>query len=42
MFIIFINDLPDIVNSTVYLFADDTKVFNIIKTRMTKKHYKRI
>ena len=30
LFVIFINDLPDIVDSDVYLFADDTKIFNII------------
>jgi hypothetical protein len=30
LFVIFINDLPEIVESTVYLFADDTKIFNII------------
>ncbi|KAK3089125.1 hypothetical protein FSP39_001036 [Pinctada imbricata] len=31
MFVIFINDLPDIVKSTVYLFADDTKIFNLVQ-----------
>jgi hypothetical protein len=31
LFVIFINDLPDIVESTVYLFADDMKIFNIIQ-----------
>jgi hypothetical protein len=31
LFVIFINDLPNIVESTVYLFADDTKIFNIIQ-----------
>ena len=29
LFIIFINDLPDIVYNTVYLFADDTKLFGL-------------
>ena len=27
-FIIYINDLPDIVSSTVKIFADDTKLYN--------------
>ena len=30
MFIIYINDLPDVVNSYVKIFADDTKLFRII------------
>ena len=30
LFVIFINDLPNLVDSDVYLFADDTKIFNII------------
>ena len=33
LFVIFINDLPQTVNSDAYLFADDTKIFNIIKSR---------
>lgn len=33
LFVIYINDLPDIVNSTVYLFADDTKIFKIINNQ---------
>ena len=37
LFVIFINDLPDIVESTVYLFADDTKIFNLINTREDKE-----
>jgi hypothetical protein len=28
---IYINDLPDTVESDSYLFADDTKIFRIIK-----------
>ena len=33
LFIIYINDLPDNLSSTVYLFADDTKIFNVIKSK---------
>ena len=32
MFIIYINDLPESVKSTIYLFADDTKIFKVLKT----------
>lgn len=28
LFIIFINDIPDVVNSVVKIFADDTKLYN--------------
>ena len=31
LFIIYINDLPDVVESTMYLFADDTKLMKEIK-----------
>ena len=36
MFIIFINDLPDIVESQAYLFADDTKIYRTITTEEDK------
>ena len=32
LFIIYINDLPDVVSSNVKLFADDTKIFRAIQT----------
>ena len=32
LFVIFINDLPDKVKTHVKIFADDTKIFNAIKT----------
>ena len=32
IFVIFINDLPDIVERTCQLFADDTKVFRSVET----------
>ncbi len=28
LFVIYINDMPDNINSDIYLFADDTKIFN--------------
>ena len=31
LFVIYINDLPDLVKSDVYLFADDTKIFKIME-----------
>ena len=37
LFVIFINDLPDIVNSQVFLFADDTKIFRTIKNENDTK-----
>ena len=27
LFVLFINDLPNMINSTVHIFADDTKVY---------------
>ena len=31
LFVLYINDLPDLLQSQPYLFADDTKIFRIIK-----------
>ena len=33
LFVIYINDLPDVVCSNVLLFADDTKIFRQVKTK---------
>ena len=33
LFLIFINDLPDIVQNLVKIFADDTKLFSTVKTQ---------
>ena len=30
LFVVYINDLPDLVTSDTYLFADDTKDFKVI------------
>ena len=32
LFVIFINDLPDVVSSTTKIFADDTKLFRAVQT----------
>ena len=37
LFVIYINDLPEIVKSRVYLFADDTKIFNIIQDQKDRE-----
>ena len=37
LFLIFINDLPEIVTSFVYLFADDNKVWKDITSNLDKK-----
>ena len=37
MFIIYINDLPDIVESEVFLFADDTKIFRHIRSEKDRE-----
>ncbi len=33
LFVIFINDLPDVVRSATTIFADDTKLFRAVQTR---------
>ena len=33
LFVIYINDLPDVVSSSVLLFADDTKIFRQVATK---------
>ena len=35
LFLIFINDLPDCVNSTCSIFADDTKIYNTCENNST-------
>ena len=33
LFLIYINDLPEVVKSDIYLFADDTKIFHPVAAR---------
>ena len=33
LFLIYVNDLPDMVRNTIKMFADDTKLYNKIKTQ---------
>jgi len=33
LFTMFVNDIPSIILSPVYLFTDDTKLFRVIKNR---------
>ena len=32
LFMMFVNDLPSVVSSPVYMFADDTKIFRVVRT----------
>ena len=36
LFVLFINDLPDTIQSLLYRFAEDTKVFNLLFHPMTQ------
>ena len=38
LFVIYINDLPSVIHSDVYLFADDTKIFRIIEKDTDTAH----
>ena len=33
LFLVYINDLPDLVLSNLYMFADDTKLYCAIKSK---------
>jgi len=34
LFIVYINDLPDVVTSTIKIFADDTKVYRVVESAL--------
>jgi hypothetical protein len=42
LFLLFINDLPDIVKSNVRLFADDCLLYRVINTKTDQLHYRKI
>ena len=33
LFIMWINDLPSVVSSSIFMFADDAKIFRVIKSK---------
>jgi uncharacterized membrane protein len=37
LFVIYINDIPEMVESSTYLFADDTKIFREIREEKDEK-----
>ena len=37
LFVIFINDLPDAVSSTIKIFADDTKIYRKVNNEQDRK-----
>ena len=39
LFLIYINDLPENVNSTVYMYADDTKIYREIKSEYDEEEF---
>ena len=41
LLVIFINDLPDVVSSDIYLFADDTKISRPIMTEEDEQRLQR-
>jgi len=40
LFIAFINDLPSVVFSSIFMFTDDAKIFDLLRIKMTIKLYK--
>ena len=41
LFIIFINDLPDTIESSLKIFADDTKIFRIVESLADKEKFEK-
>jgi len=42
LFLMYVNDIPEVIKSSIKLFADDTKVWKVVKMRMMLGHYKKI
>ena len=42
LFLMFINDIPEFLNCTVKLFADDTKLYSMTNTTEQKNYYRTI
>ena len=39
LFVLYVNDLPDLTKSNTFLFADDIKIFRAITNKMTRIYY---
>ena len=42
LFVLFVNDIPDLIQANVRMFADDTKIYSALKIFMIIRCYKRI
>ena len=38
LFLVYINDLPEIIESNIRLFADDTTIFTVVDDKVTNPH----
>jgi len=42
LFLIYVNDILEVIKSSIKLFADDNKVCKVVKMRMILVHYRKI